>query len=104
RLRQRHFGGIQVATRKSSLVEEVFARFVYLLLRLECRFGGGRIEFRFLDLLRKTGARCGCITRFRLLKFAFALFRGAAKIGVFENRQDLTLLHMAAALYIKLAD
>jgi hypothetical protein len=61
-------------------------------LRVEGRFRSGRIELRFLDLLRQAGASRSRIARFGLFKFALALFRGAGEIRVFENRQNLALL------------
>ena len=103
-LRQRNVRGIQIPTGDGSLVEEVLARVVDLLLRVEGSFGSRGIKLSLLNLLREAGARRGRIARFGLLKFALALLCGAGKVSVFEERQELTLLHVAAALHIELAD
>ena len=47
--------------------------------------------------------RCG-IRGLGLFILTLALLRRAGKVGIFENGEQLTLLYMAAALHVKLAD
>ena len=58
----------------------------------------------FLNLLRKTGAGGRGVTCFGLLELALALLGGAARSRIFEQREQLALLHPRAALDVELRD
>ncbi len=55
-------------------------------------------------MLREAGPGCGGVTCFGLLEFALALFGSAGEIAVFEQCQQLPLLHPGAALDVKFRD
>ena len=95
-------GLVQFLSRQSSFFIKLLAALVHLLLRVERLFRLLCIRFRLLHFFRQSSGGCSCVSGLGLVKGSLVFLRGRAQIPIFENRQQLSLVHGTAALDQKL--
>ena len=92
---------IKLFSRKRSLTDQLLPAIEDLLLRIEGLLRSLGVELSFLYFLRKIGCGgCG-VCGFGLVICALIFLRGGGEVAVFENRQQLSLSHMTAAIHQK---
>src|ERR1700722_1384627 len=89
---------VEFFARQRSLLEELLPALINLLLGIERLLGLLRFGFGFLDFLGQAAARWGLVRRLCLIVSAFILLSRRCQVAIFQHRQQLALMHVAATI------
>src|SRR6266404_172426 len=103
-LSQSDSGLIEVLARKSTLLVEILAAVVKLLLSFQRYLGRLRITLRLLDLFRQSGGGRDRIRGLCLIVSSLVVLSSGSQVAILQCGEQLSGMNFAAAIYIERFD